>query len=73
MFFELPAAAKLLNPDGTTNNTRPFIVDRSFVSRAQHLEALDKILRSEAVEKLRFAIDKFKSNPAMNDDEKTCV
>lgn len=71
--LELPAADELLNPAATTNDLPPFPVDRSFDSKAQYLEALYKILRFEAVEGLRFSINEFKSNPAMNDDQNTCV
>lgn len=70
---ELPTPAELLNPAATTNDLPAFPIDRSFGSKAQYLEALYKILRFEAVEGLRFSINEFKANPAMNDDENTCV
>lgn len=70
---ELPAATELLNRAATTNDLPHFPVDRSFDSKAQYLGALYKILRFEAVEGLRFSINEFKANPAMTDDENTCV
>lgn len=70
---ELPAASEIMVAQAKAEPLPENPIDSAWASKDDYLETHYRLLRREGTEALRYAVNKYKSNPAAGDDEDMCI